>query len=534
MPSELTPAAQNALNAAATWRRDHADALSGPELLMGLLAEAECRAAQLLIERGVGVADISARWPDLAGPAPVTEGEVAAQTGALARTIARRVEGILDDVPGPITLATEHLLLGIAAAEDEASRWLADRGVTAQALATTIRELYGYRQETAPLEIDGEQSAPIEQAQAASGTARSDDSVVWRILDASANRAREGVRVVEDFVRFALDDPGLTSALKRLRHELASALATLPIAELRGARHTEADVGTEITLTSERERNDIGAVAVANLKRAQEALRSLEEFGKLVSADFAQRAKQLRYKSYTIEQQIAGRIDEGSSRITAPLPGVSGRGDRSARLAAAQLYVLVDGCRDAASFAELARSLIEAGVDVLQLRDKRLADAELLARARLLRELTLGTPTLFVMNDRPDLAALAGADGVHVGQEELSVDEARAIIGPDMLVGVSTHSIEQARRAVADGADYIGVGPTFPSATKQFDAFTGVALLRSVAGEIALPAFAIGGVALENLDQVLAAGMTRVAVSSAIAQAQCPAATAREFRRRLG
>ena len=127
-----------------------------------------------------------------------------------------------------------------------------------------------------------------------------------------------------------------------------------------------------------------------------------------------------------------------------------------------------------------------------------------------------GTATLLIINDRPDLAALAQADGVHVGQEELSVKDARSIVGPDVLIGVSAHSIEQARQAVLDGANYLGVGPTFPSGTKQFDHFPGVELLRAVAAEIRLPAFAIGGITRENLGQVKSAGFTRMAVSGAI------------------
>ena len=107
----------------------------------------------------------------------------------------------------------------------------------------------------------------------------------------------------------------------------------------------------------------------------------------------------------------------------------------------------------------------------------------MLDRARLLaRTDGRNRETLFIVNDRPDLAALARADGVHVGQEELSVKDARSIVGPEMLVGVSTHSIEQARQAVLDGANYIGVGPTFPSGTKQFEQFPGVELLRAGGG----------------------------------------------------
>jgi thiamine-phosphate pyrophosphorylase len=127
---------------------------------------------------------------------------------------------------------------------------------------------------------------------------------------------------------------------------------------------------------------------------------------------------------------------------------------------------------------------------------------------------------------RPDLAALAHADGVHVGQGDLPVKAARTIVGPDALIGVSTHWIEQARRAVLDGANYIGVGPTFPSGTKQFDQFPGLELLRAVASEIRLPAFAIGGVGPDNLAAVLETGVGRIAVSSAVLGALDPAGAA--------
>jgi thiamine-phosphate pyrophosphorylase len=137
------------------------------------------------------------------------------------------------------------------------------------------------------------------------------------------------------------------------------------------------------------------------------------------------------------------------------------------------------------------------------------------------------------MNDRPDLAVLARADGVHVGQTELSVKDARSIVGPDMLVGVSTRSIEQARQAVLDGANYIGVGPTFPSNTKRFEQFPGVKLLSAVAAEIRLPAFAIGGIDRENVGEVLAAGFTRIAVSGAITAAADPVQAAKALLERV-
>ncbi len=137
------------------------------------------------------------------------------------------------------------------------------------------------------------------------------------------------------------------------------------------------------------------------------------------------------------------------------------------------------------------------------------------------------------MNDRPDLAVLSAADGVHVGQDELSVKDARAIVGPHALIGVSTHNIEQARRAVLDGADYIGVGPTFPSDTKKFESFAGLDFVRAVVAEIALPAFAIGGITLDNVSQVISAGLSRIALSGAIVNAPNPTTASRDFLAKL-
>src|SRR5262249_54162956 len=156
-----------------------------------------------------------------------------------------------------------------------------------------------------------------------------------------------------------------------------------------------------------------------------------------------------------------------------------------------------------------------AGVSVVQMREKKLPDRELIAWGRYVREWTADAGALFIMNDRPDIAVLTDADGVHVGQDELSVRDARRIVGPHRLIGVSTHTIEQARTAVLDGADYIGVGPVFPSTTKAFEEFAGLKLVREVATDLTLPAFAIGGITAQNIGEVVAAGSRRVAVSHA-------------------
>jgi thiamine-phosphate pyrophosphorylase len=170
---------------------------------------------------------------------------------------------------------------------------------------------------------------------------------------------------------------------------------------------------------------------------------------------------------------------------------------------------------------------------MIQLRDKRLDDRDLVDRARTLVRRTQGSRTLCVVNDRADVAAAVGADGVHVGQGDLSVKDARAIVGTQMLIGLSTHSIEQARAAVLDGANYLGAGPTFASRTKSFSDFAGLDYLRAVSSEIQLPTFAIGGITAGNLCSVMAAGVERVAVGSSVVDAPDPGSVTRDLLKML-
>jgi thiamine-phosphate pyrophosphorylase len=344
---------------------------------------------------------------------------------------------------------------------------------------------------------------PSEPAPASAG--------ILRVIDAEANRATEGLRVVEDYVRFILNDRHLTELTKRLRHDLMATLKPFSTTDRLTARQADSDVGALLAAPPCSARCEPADVAAASFKRVQQALRSLEEYVKLDDASLAVSLEQLRFQAYTLERAVGVTVDSIN------------------RLADARLYVLLDGRSGESQFADFAQSLVSAGAHVVQLRDKRLTDRNLLSRALKLREITRGTKTLFIMNDRPDLAVLSHADGVHVGQDELTVADARAIVGPKLLIGVSTHSIEQARQAVTGGANYIGVGPTFPSATKQFDAFTGLDLIRQVAAEIALPAYAIGGITRENLPQVQSAGITRIAVTAAVVDAKDPAHAAADL-----
>jgi thiamine-phosphate pyrophosphorylase len=336
-----------------------------------------------------------------------------------------------------------------------------------------------------------------------------------RILDASFNRAREAARVLEDYCRFALDDRFLTEQLKELRHGLAATAQKLPQNVLLAARETLRDVGTAATAAGEYERSSPVHVAAVNLKRLQESLRSVEEFGKVFGPGLGRELESLRYRAYTLERAVS-------------LGGASRE-----KLASARLYVLLTRGQCVASLDWTIREAARGGVDVFQLREKSLPDRELLALARDVRRWTREAGVLFVVNDRPDIARLCEADGVHLGQDDMTVKDARRIAGPDMLIGVSTHSVEQLRAAILDGADYIGIGPTFPSKTKAFDQFPGLNFVRTAAEETSLPAFALGGICPENIAQVAEAGGRRVAVSAAICAADDPEQAARLLKAAL-
>jgi thiamine-phosphate pyrophosphorylase len=320
---------------------------------------------------------------------------------------------------------------------------------------------------------------------------------------------------VEEFVRFVWEDAHLVGLCKQLRHDLVTALGCVPQGDLHTARDVLRDVGTGVTTATEYRRADLQCVVAANWSRVQQALRSLEEYAKVIAPQAAPQLEALRYRAYTVERAVtilSASVDQ---------------------LASARLYVLVDGRSSLSEFRQLVEQLIQGGVDVLQLRDKTLPDRELLERARTLRAMTRGHNVLFIMNDRADLAALAHADGVHVGQQEIAVKDARVVVGLQALVGVSTHDLEQARQAVVDGANYLGCGPTFPSATKEFAEFPGLEFLRQVSREIRLPAFAIGGIGPDNIAQVCAAGFSRVAVNHSVVSAVDPAQTARRLKAAL-
>jgi thiamine-phosphate pyrophosphorylase len=205
------------------------------------------------------------------------------------------------------------------------------------------------------------------------------------------------------------------------------------------------------------------------------------------------------------------------------------------RLALPSLYAIVDPLDTGRTPENLAADLVAGGARLLQLRLKDASTRELLAAARAVRALTTRAGALLLINDRPDVALAAHADCVHLGQDDLPVAAARTVLGPDALIGVSTHDVEQARTAAADGADYVGVGPVFATSTKRGALPPrGLALVRAVRTAVPLPLVAIGGITPETAAGVRAAGADAVAMIGALVRAADVAAAVRHALARLG
>ena len=205
---------------------------------------------------------------------------------------------------------------------------------------------------------------------------------------------------------------------------------------------------------------------------------------------------------------------------------------RRARLARARLYLVIEGHPHGREPDELLAAALRGGVDIVQLREKDLSDDELVRAAAPFRRACDAHGALFVLNDRPGLVEACGADGVHVGQDDVPVVEARALVGAERLVGLSTHS--RTEMEAAAGADYIGVGTIFATPTKPESNAVGLRLVRTASLAVQVPWFAIGGIGLENVGLVAEAGAWGIAVVRAIRDSADPEAAARALRAALG
>ena len=323
------------------------------------------------------------------------------------------------------------------------------------------------------------------------------DTRVARLIDANLDRAREGLRVVEDWCRFGLEQQDLVVRLKDWRQRLGR----LHHDRYEQARSTSTDTGAGLEHPAQLDRHSPDHVVAANCARVQEALRVLEEYGRNIDPALAAEAAVIRYGLYDLEVAC----------LNATL-----RARRRTKLQDCRLCLITTPCDD---LSDRVQAALQNGVSMVQYRWKAGNDRERLQEAQQLRQLCTRFGALLIINDRVDLALAVDADGVHLGQEDMPSEVARALLGSARLLGRSTHSIDQVHQAQQEPIDYLGFGPIHSTAVKPERSAVGLESVRDATATSQRPVFAIGGITSTNLPALIAAGGQRVAVIGAIMHA---------------
>jgi thiamine-phosphate pyrophosphorylase len=343
------------------------------------------------------------------------------------------------------------------------------------------------------------------------------ERAVYRIIDANFNRAREGVRIIEEFCRFALNCGPLAERAKQFRHELSSAIDKLDAGRLISSRDTLGDVGTGKTVDKQLRRDNLSDCFTAACKRLTEALRTLEEMTQTLNRPVAETIEKLRYKAYTLEKDIVlfSEPAEKFKRVG--------------------LYVIISSNLPV-DILSLTYQCVAGGADCIQLRAKDVEDNKFFAIAAEFVKLCKAASILSIINDRVDIAVAAGADGVHLGQNDLPVVQARMLQLAPLIIGKSTHSLEQLHAACKEYPTYVSLGPVFSTGTKPDVEPVGLDYIRQATKELVntgIGNVAIGGITLDNVEDVLKAGAKAIAVCSAVTDAEDPMAACRALKEKI-
>ena len=343
------------------------------------------------------------------------------------------------------------------------------------------------------------------------------ERAVYRIIDANFNRGREAIRVIEDFCRFALNSTALTGRAKQLRHELSAAIDKLDSGRLIASRDTLGDVGVGKTVDKQLQRMDLRSSFTAGCKRLTEALRTLTEVTQAINPGVASTIEKLRYDAYTLEKDII-LFSEPSEKFKR-----------------VRLYVIISSSLPA-DVISLTHKSAAGGADCIQLRAKDVDDDKLFALATEFVQICKAANVLSVINDRADIAIAAGADGVHLGQNDLPVEQARKLALTPLIIGKSTHSLKELEATCKETPTYVSLGPVFPTPTKPNVEAVGLDYVKQgieKLGRLGIGHVAIGGITPDNVEKVLSTGATCISVCSAVTEAKNPTAACRALKEKI-
>jgi len=343
------------------------------------------------------------------------------------------------------------------------------------------------------------------------------ERAVYRIIDANFNRAREAIRVIEEFCRFSLNSAPLTERAKRIRHELSAAIGKLDAGRLISCRDTLGDVGLGKTVEKQLARGNLKDCLTAGSKRLTEALRVLAEMTQTQERSAAETIENLRYAAYTLEKDIVLFSDAFEK-----FKGV-------------RLYVIITSNLPA-DVISLACKCAAGGADCVQLRAKAIDDDRLFAVAVEFVRICKEAGVLSIINDRVDIAVASGADGVHLGQSDLPIEQARKLQLAPLIIGKSTHLLKQLHAACEERPTYAALGPVFATETKPNAEPVGLDYVRQAAeilSDTGVCNVAVGGITMDNVEEVLRAGAKAIAVCAAVTKASDPAAACRVLREKI-
>jgi thiamine-phosphate pyrophosphorylase len=307
---------------------------------------------------------------------------------------------------------------------------------------------------------------------------------ILRIIDANINRTGEGLRVLEEFARLSLNNTSITQRLKDLRHKVLHIDAGLQ-KRLLQSRDAAEDVGSSMDVPGEAKTRDSSEIVIANSRRVQEIFR------------------QGRFEIYTLEKELLGCLM---------------RQDKINRIKG--LYVIIDTeWLKGRKVNDIAVQTIKGGAKVIQLRCKTGSTRDFLMAAESLKVICSERDIPFIINDSLEVALACHADGLHIGQDDLPLKIAKKLIPIDMVLGVSARTLEEAKIAAEEGADYLGVGAVFATATKDSKAI-GLASFKKIKKAVNIPVVAIGGINKDNIKSIMDAGAGAAAVISAVMGAE--------------
>jgi len=343
------------------------------------------------------------------------------------------------------------------------------------------------------------------------------DNAIYRIIDANFNRSREALRVIEEYCRFGLNSKSLSSRSKELRHQLCKTISELDSGKLISSRNTLSDVGVDYDIPSQNIRNNLKDCLTAGCKRLVEALRVLSEVTQVHNKALASQIEQLRYAVYTLEKDIV--------LISEPLE----------KYRKVKLYIIVTS-NYPAEILSLTSQCATSGADCIQLRAKQMQNDDLYATAVEFVKICRDNGVFSIINDRLDIAIASDADGIHFGQNDLPLECARQLEQKPMIIGKSTHSMEQLKSACLEQPTYVGLGPVYATTTKPTADPVGLKYVNEATSFLAnepVGHVAIGGINLENLDQVLNAGANCIAVCNAVTKAKDPSQACKVLKDRI-